>query len=171
MTDTFDMKSIGARIRADNQQNDHCTADPIFLVEKQVKTYGIDVEHDPQIAWLYGDDYTELPPEEYAVAEKYFQEVGEVPACILDQTAYENALNCADESEHYSELLRVGYADHWQFVQCFFTKLAAEMFIENNKHRHHGKLRVYVDSAYRNHEWKAIREHLAACVNPEEGVR
>ena len=40
------------------------------------------------------------------------------------------------------------------------TEAAADLYIKQNGHRHRGALRTYVDSAYRNYEWQAVRGWL-----------
>lgn len=55
--------------------------------------------------------------------------------------------------------MRVAYVDMWELVQPFFTRAGAEAFIAANKHRLTDP-RIYVDSAYRNPEWQAMREYL-----------
>jgi hypothetical protein len=130
------LEDIGERLRT---QDNRFTADPIFLVQQRVRTYGIDIDYDPQIAWLYADDPNEVTPELAAKLEAQYQKDGE------------------DEPEGYR---RVGYAERWDYVQPFFTEAAADHFIATMAHRFRGPLRTYVDCAYRNWEWQAVRNHL-----------
>ena len=161
------MPDIGARIIADNRKNDHCTADPIFVVQEQKRIYGIDTEYDPPIEWQHGDEYTALDDEQAAIAEAFFQEHCEAPKFIVAGVAFGRRIDpepARDEADYISDLRRVGYHEYWDFVQPFFTGESAEYYIETNSHRHRGKLRVYVDSAYRNWEWQAMRKMLAESV-------
>ena len=132
----FDPSQIGARIVEDNRVNDHCTADPIFVVQQKKRIYGMDPSIDDiESFWSPEDDLFEV--EESAEFEKRFQEDGFEPAGYR----------------------RICYIDTWEFVQPFFTKAAAERYIEENRHRMKDP-RVYVDSAYRNKEWQAVRSLL-----------
>ena len=119
-------------------QDNACTADPIFYVEEQRRIYGIDVDYDPQIAWLHADEPVEVDPEEANRLEAAYQETHREPEGFM----------------------RVGYHEHWGFVQPFFTRMAAESYIKNNGHQHDGQLRVFVGALYRNHEMIALRKHL-----------
>ena len=55
----------------------------------------------------------------------------------------------------------VGYKTIWVFVQCCFTEAAADRYIAENGHNLNNP-RTYVASAYRNHEWIAVRDMLMA---------
>lgn len=55
----------------------------------------------------------------------------------------------------------VGYKIIWTFVTCCFTEAAANRYIKENRHNLKNP-RTYVASAYRNHEWIAVREMLLA---------
>lgn len=52
-----------------------------------------------------------------------------------------------------------GYRDRWEFVQPFFTEVAARAYIRANQHNLR-ECRVYVASGYRNQEWAMVRELL-----------
>jgi len=58
-----------------------------------------------------------------------------------------------------NEWVYTGYIDEWVFVQPFFSNKGAEAYVASNRHNLNNP-RVYVDSAYRNDEWQAIREVL-----------
>ena len=134
-TDMFDLAEIGERLRT---QDNRITAEPMFLVQERTRTYGIDLEWDPPVAWLYEDESAEVAPEE---AERL-------------EAAY---LETDDEPEGFR---RVGYHEQWTFVTACFTEAAADLYIAQMKHRHTGPLRTFVGCAYRNHEWNAVREFL-----------
>lgn len=127
--------AIGERMRT---QDNRITSHPMFLVQRKRRIYGIDPDCDPLIAWLHSDESVEVDKESAEYMEHVFQERGE-------------------ETEGYR---RVGYAEEWEYVMCFFTEAAADDFIAHNAHRHDGELRTYVDSGHRNPEWQAVREHL-----------
>lgn len=157
----FEMSEIGSRIVADNRENDHCTADPIFVVEERKRIYGMDSDLDDiPIAWMYSDG-GEIPDEDAKVAEAYWQENFKEPCGVEDGAAW--------VGDGRDTLRRVAYLDTWEFVQPFFTQTAADRYIEENRHRMEDP-RVYVDSAYRNKEWIAIRKWLAEAV-PQQCTR
>jgi len=54
---------------------------------------------------------------------------------------------------------RTGFRWRWEFVQAFFTRQAAEEYLQSQAHNL-GEARVYVESAYRNREWQRLRELL-----------
>ena len=132
----FSFPEIRERLHA---QDNRMTADPIFLVQEERRIYGMDTAYDPKIAWLYDDESVEVDANEAARLEAAYQADGE------------------DEPEGFR---RVGYAVQWEFVMCFFTEAAADLYIKQNKHRYCGELRTYVGSAYRNYEWQAVRGWL-----------
>jgi hypothetical protein len=148
----FNLPQIGERLRT---QDNRITAHPIFEVQERKRVYGIDTDYDPQIAWLYSDESIEVDPALAKLAEEFFEEHGSEPE-------YEQG---EDGEWHLMEgdsdtLRRVGYHEHWEYVQPFFTEAGAQRYIEENGHNHRGELRIYAGSAFRNHEWQAIRKHL-----------
>lgn len=64
-----------------------------------------------------------------------------------------------DENDSYT---KTGYQDTWENVQPFFTRAGAERYLRINGHnlRGHEPPRIFVDSAFRNAEWQAIRAML-----------
>jgi len=134
----FTMEENGERIRT---QDNRITAEPMFLVQELRRVYGIDTDYDPKIAWLYADESVEVDADEAARLEATFQQDGN------------------DSPEGFQ---RAGYHETWEFVTCMFTEGAADLYIAQMKHRHSGPLRTFVDCAYRNHEWNAVRDFLAA---------
>ena len=121
-------------------QDNECTANPLFLVEQRHRVYGFDTAYsDDKVAWV--DSEGEATGEERDALEAKYQETGDEP-----------------EGWH-----RTGYADEWRFVQPFFTRAAAERYIEENRHRLKDP-RVFVDSAYRNKEWQAVETHLRGLI-------
>jgi hypothetical protein len=92
---------------------------------------------DSCIAWVTADEHIEIEANEMIFHEEAYQSTGEVP----------------------EDLERLAYIDVWEFVQPFFSVIGADIFIEANRHRLTDP-RVYVDSAYRNDEWIAVRAAL-----------
>jgi hypothetical protein len=57
--------------------------------------------------------------------------------------------------------MRVGYVETWSNVQPFFTRGAAQNYIERYGYNLRSP-RIYVGSAYRNEEWKEARAMFVA---------
>lgn len=154
----FEMAQIGERIRT---QDNRITAHPIFEVQEQKRVYGIDTEYDPKIAWLYSDESVEVDSELAKLAEEFYEEHGAEP----EYEQGEAGTWILSEGNH-DTLRRVGYHEYWEYVQPFFTEAGAQRYIEENGHNHRGRLRIYAGSAFRNHEWQAIREWLMGLPKP-----
>jgi hypothetical protein len=146
----FTLPEIGERLRT---QDNRITADPIFLVEEKKRVYGIDTDYDPEIAWMWPDE-GEVPKELAVAAEDWYDEYGTEPVAEESDGGYVLKDGKSDT------LRRVGYHEYWEYVQPFFTERAAQHYIKENGHNHKGKLRTYVQCAFRNHEWQAIRNYL-----------
>jgi hypothetical protein len=133
-------------------QDNRMTSFPIFLVQKKVRQDGMDMDFCDNCIWVNstndGEEVTD-------------------PAQIerLEQLDVQGYLS-KEEDEEFSDYLKTGYVDRWETVQPFFTEIAAQQFINSNSRRHDpGALRIYVDSAYQNPEWQAVRNFLLS-LNP-----
>ena len=145
------LNEIGERLRT---QDNRITADPIFEVQEQKRIYGIDTDFDPKIAWMWPDE-GEVDSRLAELAESFYEERGYEPVATDDgEDEWTLSRGRGDA------LRRVGYHEYWEYVQPFFTEAAADQYIKENGHHHSGKLRVYAGSAFRNHEWQAIRAYL-----------
>lgn len=133
-----DPAEIGKAILADPYK--HATQDPLFCVQELVRQFGYDPDYGCETMFVCQDeeDCREADAEE---TERF--------AKLLDE--------CEDLPDGWR---RVGYRDKWETVQVFFTEQSALGYIEENKHRHVGALRVYVESLYRNKEMQAVRQLL-----------
>lgn len=130
-------------------QDNRCTAEPIFVVQQRKRLYGVDpdIVDDSEVVWLDGEnDCQEIDGEERERLEALYQDTFDVPG----------------------KYHRTGYVDQWEFVQPFFTEAAAVAYIEANLHRLTDP-RIYVDSAYRNPEWQAVRAMI--CHHAAEEAR
>lgn len=131
-------------------QDNACTADPIFMVQRCRRVYGIDADYTDQKAWIdeenrefvYDPDVDDGAPDD--PSDDWFEEHG---------------------------YTLVGYRDLWENVQPFFTRAAADRYIERYGYNLTGpeKPRVYVNSAYRNREWQAVRALLRR-IGAEGGI-
>lgn len=133
-----DLARWGASLRADLQHNDHCTADPVFTVEKRRRIYGMDANYSETFTWI--QDCDECTPEECATLDTAYDETGEEP----------------------DGCMRVGYVDLWEHVASYITPEPARDFVAAK-----GKdYRVMVDSGCRNSQWKQLRAFLLALPDP-----
>jgi hypothetical protein len=126
-------------LRRELATQDNCaTKHPVFCVQQRVRDYGYDPYWVDAVTWICeGDD---LDEEEAARCEAVYDETG---------------------NDKVGEASRTGYKDRWEFVTACFTRRAADDFIAANKHRMTDP-RVYVDTAYRNHEWQQVVAWLAS---------
>lgn len=120
-------------------QDNRATAHPIFLVQQKRRIYGLDLEYTDNFVWIYDDG-------EYETAEELAELLIEVE--MTEEEAYESGF-----------LTKTGYVDEWVFVQPFFSEKGAQKYIDENAHNLN-EPRIYVDSAYRNDEWQAVRAVL-----------
>jgi len=130
------LAAIGRELRT---QDNRITADPIFVVQQKRRTYGFDTQWGGDVVWIdQANDCIEADDEERARLEAHYDETGE-------------------EEDGWA---RTGYVDTWEAVQPFLAGKAADEYIAANRHNLK-EPRTYVESAYRNREWKALR---AACI-------
>ena len=126
-------------------QDNLATADPIFVVMQKKKVVGVDSSYNSTYpVWVIDDEGIEADEEISAALEKCYGPSAEL--------------------KHYS---RVECMDIDEWVQPFFTRKAAEEFIFNNAKRLN-KPFVYVETAYYNPQWKALRT-LMMIVAHEQG--
>ncbi len=135
--------------------NDHCTANPIFIVEKLTRHIGIDLEFDPSTLWSdcpeHESEYETLDELKEAIAE-YVEENGPIDEFDPD---YDDEVKAGGETI----FKKVGYFDTWDYVCAHFTKEAAEAFIARKKHDY-TKFRVFVDCQFHCWEYNRIVEGL-----------
>ena len=136
-----ELAALGDKLRT---QDNACTAEPLFVVYEAERIYGLDLDYASDCCWLR--------PIEHDGGEETDPEVIAQLDALLDAGD--------DTIIDGAEYTRTGYVDRDRFVTLCFTRDGAEDFIARNKHRHRGALRIDVDSAYRNPELKAIRNHL-----------
>jgi hypothetical protein len=129
------LKGMGEQIRT---QDNLATADPIFAVQRCVRTYGLDLAWVDDYVWINGDGNEWCPGEEGSPEDP------------------------DDEWFTDNDYRAVGYRDAWITVQPFFTRAGAQRYLEENAHNLTGPEppRIYVESAYRNREWQAVRAFL-----------
>lgn len=138
-------------------QDNAATHHPIFVVQRHRRVYGFDPAYsDDQAVWLENDDYVEI------------SDFGEYscPHCEKKLTRGEfdddECLGCQAGFVDDLHVTHTAYQDSWESVQPFFTRAGAEEYLRVNGHNLQGKEppRIYVDSAFRNSEWQALRALL-----------
>ncbi len=130
------IKQIGKAIAADDFE--HCTAEPIFLVQQKSRDYGYDSQYTTDFEWI---DSVEGYPIEERIAKRL---------TLLD----DNGRNVDDR------YVRAYYQDRWEFVTACFTRAGAEAFIARQKHNLK-ETRIWVDSLFRNQEMIELRNYLS----------
>jgi len=132
----YNPKSIGERIRT---QDNAITDQPIFMVQEKKRVYGVDGSYTDRFVWVSSDPYQEVVEADEKTADKlelaHWDGVGKNPTAGWD---------------------RVGYIDIWINVQPFFTRWAAQEFIDGYGYNFN-EPRIFVESGYRNWEWEEAR--------------
>jgi hypothetical protein len=153
MTGKHDLlKQMAENLRS---QDNACTANPIFVVQQRRRVYGFDPGYSNNVVYMHDEGFE--------VSEEERQE------------EYGEALAEADEDEDFPDFedwceenyTLTAYQDFWDNVQPFFTRAGAEEYVRINGHNLKDP-RVYVDSAFRNAEWQAVRELLMSMVKESE---
>lgn len=132
--------------------NDHCTASPIFIVQKKEIVTGIDLEHDPLYFWV-DDDGSELSDEELMEALAELKAEGE----YYDE--FDIEVDTEVTNGEHTFYRKIGYVERWEYVCAHFTKEAAERFVAQKKHDYR-ELRVYVEAQVRCWEFNDIIQGL-----------
>jgi hypothetical protein len=144
--------AIGQRLAT---QDNRITADPIFIVQELVRTWGIEEDYTDKFGWL-DEGGEKLSAKEAIKAEKFYEKYTCCPYRVNGRMVVEHP----ESDLHYSRLQRVGYRDEWTFIQPFLTEAAADWYIHTQPHHHRGKLRTYAASGYPNPEWKYLRAYF-----------
>lgn len=130
-------------------QNNECTANPQFVVQKHERIWGIDSWHTDDFAWI--------------ASENDYEQADEKTAKRLDELAAESCndeIKIDDGDGHKTKWTRVGYRDQWVFVTACLTRAGCEEYLRLNGHNL-GKTRIMVEGETRNREWESLRAHIA----------
>jgi len=139
----FDLGLIADVCKNINDQDIAMTSHAMFLVEEEVKTYGMAPEFSQDYDWVRdGKDIADA--EKAEELEKLYED---------DEMSLDGWARCY-------------YLSNWTFVSAFFTDVNAKLFIERQKHNY-GKMRVYVESGFKNPEWQAMRALLMSLTKPK----
>lgn len=136
-------------------QDNLCTAEPIFVVQRCRRTCGVSLEGAENVGWL-SPDGEEVEPDLCAALAAWDAGVGK-------EWSDEDTERWGSPNDY----TLTGYVDTWENIQPFFTRAGAENYIEVNGHNLRGPHppRVFVESAYRNDEWHKIRAFLLVVDN------
>lgn len=145
------------------QDNAH-TQDPVFCVQQHKRVYGFDS--------AYSDNSVFIDHESNEVTD--FSDL-QCPECSkqidvkdLDDEQCATCLASLDLGNWC--LTRTAYKDTWETVQSFFTRAGAEEYLRINGHNLQSEEppRIWVESAFRNSEWQAIRTMLMQMAVPSD---
>ncbi len=155
-------------------QNHLATEAPIYVVySKQEICVDGDFEFDKIIYVKNGDDdYPELTYEEFEELEEEYNRATDYRSVEIDSTGNEvthempkDPCSGEDFDPYDWEKRYIKYTD--KFEQAFFIRQNAEDFIDRNSHNLSSPY-IYVESAYRNPEWQAIRKYLIEAAKKNE---
>lgn len=140
-------------------QDNECTANPQFVVQKQVRIWGIGLDYTEDHAWIaHENDHEQADAE---TAKKL--------DCMRDETFYDE-LELKDEDGYTVKWTRVGYCDQWVFVTACMTRAGCEEYLRLNGHNL-GKTRIFVEGEVRNKEWATLRQHLLRVPHVHDAMR
>lgn len=143
----IDLDELAATLRT---QSNRCTAEPLFIVEKKRRIYGMDGDLIDDLDWVWN---WEQDPDSYSTEDEIYEEI---------RTSFdEGYLNLEDDEIDPDEYgyQKLFYVEYWDFVCAHFTLRAAKLYEAQNSHNL-GESRVYVHSQYRCYEWVAVRKYL-----------
>lgn len=129
------VREIGQRLR---EQDNRCTELPIFLVQTKRRIYGLDTQYSDFHVWVDSDG----------------NEADEAEQKRLD-AKYED-----DGNDSQDDWTRTSYLDVWEVATVCLTEQGCKNYIAKMAHRLH-EPRIYVESGYRNDEWRDVREYLS----------
>lgn len=134
----------------------HATSNALFVVQSEKHITGLDSDYTDNKC-IYDHEECEV----YYSLESFIENLDEESLSHYELDDYETPFLEMPESEQWDCLEQVdalsitGFDVTWEYVNCHFTREAAERFIERKKHDH-GKMRIYVDSQYWAWEFKTI---------------
>nr|ELR5254999.1 hypothetical protein [Providencia rettgeri] len=139
--------------------NYHYTASPIFTVREKVKVTG---SADDEVGIYCEDNY-------YDDIDEAFNDLEEDVACKVREYVDEFEVYSWDElgdhekADVINNVISDSYIYYWKWdyrtVNSHLTKEAAERFIKRKQHDH-GKLSIYVESAYWCWELRTIIDSM-----------
>lgn len=125
--------------------DDHCTANPMFIVQERVDITGLDMAYTDDHRWYECDgnqlynDYEMLA----VIADHNADHEDDKKYQIKDVDLSDDEIKCNGEVLY----IKTGWSERWEYVNAHLTREAAEAFIKRKQHNHK-TLRIYVDSQY-----------------------
>lgn len=150
-------------------QDSRITEQPIFTVQEEVR---VPANAGCGDGYCYYDQHNcrELDDDEKAVIDNLFSSFHLDLESFSDMdmafdSRVDSWLASVDKSGFFDdinmqELTKNYYKKVCVYVTACFTERGCNEYINANKHRHAGKLRVFADSSFRNFEYQAIRNFL-----------
>ena len=133
------------------EQDNRCTANPMFCVQIKVRDIGYDSDYCDQLCWR--DDANEIT--------------------VFDDDPLDRKPDTSGD-----EWVEYGYRDRWETVMVAFTQAGCEEYLRLNGHNdrrqaHNGEVRIYAESFNRCPEMIAIRKFLLLTnqINNEESTK
>jgi len=114
-------------------QDNRCTEDPMFCVQEKKRDVGFDIRWTDKFCWRNSE---------------------------TEEVIYDDDPEFVEPEGAGWE--KFGYLDRWETVMVAFTEGGCLGYINENRHNHRGKLRVYAESFRRCQEMLAIRAFLLA---------
>lgn len=130
-------------------QDNECTANPQFVVQKHVRIWGLDLDYTEDHAWIDHEN-------DHAVAD---EKTAKKLDRLRDET-FDDEIELDDDEGYKTKWTRVGYRDQWVFVTACLTRAGCEEYLRLNGHNL-GTTRIFVEGETRNKEWEALRAHIA----------
>lgn len=145
--DLAELQRIVARL---SDQDNRCTGEAAFYVQKVVPVFGI----DPQ--WVDDPSDIRFGQEGECVDEAH---------CLEIETAYQDGMSqvtIGEDTYLISELDRYAVAHKWETVQVCFTEEGARAYLKADQHNisRDGEPRIFVESFHRNNEMITLRRIL-----------
>jgi hypothetical protein len=137
-------------------QDNRCTGDPIFIVEKLVRDYGYTSDYSEKYVWFDNEN-----PECEISDVEAIKILNQIEDLFFDWDNKPETITIDEQILEYDSrrFQRIYYQDRWEFVQPFFTKVGAENYLKVDGHNL-GETRIYVMSGYRNFEMQDVRRLL-----------
>jgi hypothetical protein len=144
------MRTIADIAAALATQDNECTANPQFVVQKHERIWGLDLDYTEDYAWISVVDL-----ERQRADEKTTKKLE-----ALHEESYEDKIELEDADGDKIKWERVGYRDQWTFVTACLTRAGCDEYLRLNGHNL-GKTRIMVEGETRNKEWETLRAHIA----------
>lgn len=155
LTPTEEILEIGERLAADENKNDHFTAEPMFCLQILIRDVGFDTVFNDTKCWFNPEKMETVYDDDDEVVRH------EVDGWLLDESGGVTYL----EEEDTGWDGPYGYQDRWEAVMVAFTEKGLEDYMRADGHNvraraFRGKTRVFVESFNRCREMTEIRKHL-----------